>query len=44
MTKIDEYKRKLISIDELLNKIKDNETIVVALGGAQPFGFFKFTS
>lgn len=39
MTKIDEYKRKLISIDDLLNKIKDNEVIVVALGGAQPFGF-----
>ncbi|MDI6861538.1 MAG: acetyl-CoA hydrolase/transferase C-terminal domain-containing protein [Caldisericia bacterium] len=39
MNKIDDYKRKLISIDELLNKIKDNETIVVALGGSQPFGF-----
>ncbi len=39
MTKINDYKRKLISIDDLLNKIKDNETLVVALGGAQPFGF-----
>lgn len=33
------YKSKLISIDDLLKKIKSDETIVVGLGGAQPFGF-----
>lgn len=33
------YKRKLLSMDELLDKIKDKDTIVVGLGGAQPFGF-----
>jgi len=39
MKKIDLYKSKLLSIDDLLYKLKDNETIVVGLGGAQPFGF-----
>jgi len=39
MNHTDLYKSKLISIDQLLEKIKSNDTIVVGLGGAQPFGF-----
>lgn len=35
------YKSKLISIDQLLDKIKSKDTIVVGLGGAQPFGFLE---
>lgn len=35
------HKSKLISIDQLLDKIKSKDTIVVGLGGAQPFGFLE---
>jgi acyl-CoA hydrolase len=41
MRKIDLYKKKLISIDDVLNRLKDGDTIVVGLGGAQPFGFLE---
>jgi acyl-CoA hydrolase len=33
-----EYRRKLISIDEALSKIKSNDTVVVAMAAAQPPG------
>ncbi|MCD6167999.1 MAG: acetyl-CoA hydrolase/transferase family protein [Caldisericia bacterium] len=32
------YKRKLVSIEEALSKIKSNDTVVVALGPSQPPG------
>jgi len=41
MNHLELYKNKLISIDQLLEKIKSNDTIVVGLGGAQPFGFLE---
>ncbi len=39
MRKIELYKKKLITVDDVLDKLKDNETVVVGLGGSQPFGF-----
>lgn len=39
MNHLELYKSKLISIEQLLEKIKSKDTIVVGLGGAQPFGF-----
>lgn len=39
MNNIELYKRKFVSIDELLDKIKSGDTIVVGMAAAQPFGF-----
>jgi acyl-CoA hydrolase len=38
MNHTEEYKRKLITIEEVLDKIKSNSTVVVAMAAAQPPG------
>lgn len=35
----EQYKKKFISVDEAVNKVKSNDEVVVALAGAEPVGF-----
>ena len=39
MNYYDEYKRKLVDVNDALSKLKSNDTVVIGLGASQPVGF-----